>query len=98
MDQKTFIEKLAAASGIDSKTCASLLKEFSEIVGKSLVNDESINIPAFGSFEPRKRKERIMSHPSSPRKRMLVPPKLVVSFKPSNILKNKINSLEGDEQ
>ena len=98
MDSKTFIEKLSVSSGIDKATCSTLIREFTSLLGNSLVNDEIISIPTFGSFEPRKRKERIMSHPSSPKKMILVPPKLVVSFKPSNILKNKINNIENDAQ
>ena len=97
MDHKTFIEKLVASSGLDKATCTSLIKDFSQILGNGLVEDEVYSIPSFGNFEPRKRKERIMSHPSSPQKRLLVPPKLVVSFKPSNILKNKINNIESQE-
>lgn len=99
MDQKTFLNKLTASSGIDKATCSVLIKEFAEIVGRSLINGEIISIPSFGSIESRKRKERIISHPSSPKKRMLVPPKLVVTFKPSAILKNKINNIsQSDEQ
>lgn len=97
MDNKTFLEKLASSSGIDKSRCISLIEDLTEIIGTGVVDDASISIPSFGSFEPRKRKERIMSHPSSPKKRLLVPPKLILSFKPSAILKNKINNIETDE-
>ena len=98
MDHKTFIDKLAEESGIDKALCSSLTNELIDIIATNLVEDEMISIPSFGSFELRKRKERIMSHPSSPKQRLLVPPKLVVNFKPSLILKNKINNIESDEQ
>lgn len=92
MDNKTFLDRVTAASGLDKDMCASFIEAFSELMEESLASGDTVSIPAFGNFEPRKRKERIMSHPSSPGKRLLVPPKLVVSFKPSNILKNKVNS------
>lgn len=98
MDYKTFLDKLADESGLDKDLCSSLIANLVDIFGTNLVEDEMISVPSFGSFELRKRKERIMSHPSSPQKRLLVPPKLVINFKPSLILKNKINNIESDEQ
>jgi nucleoid DNA-binding protein len=50
---------------------------------------DSVQVPGFGTFEPKKRDERVMVHPSTG-KRMLVPPKVVVGFKISNVLKAKI--------
>ena len=47
-----------------------------------------IAIQGFGSFEVKKKAERISINPAS-KQRMLVPPKLVLSYKPSNTLKDK---------
>lgn len=98
MDHKTFIDNLSEETGLDKDQCSSLINELIDIFGTNLVEDEMISIPSFGSFELRKRKERVMNHPSSPKKRLLVPPKLVINFKPSLILKNKINNIDADEQ
>ncbi|MDE5673785.1 MAG: HU family DNA-binding protein, partial [Muribaculaceae bacterium] len=49
---------------------------------------DSISVPSFGTFEPRKRLERVALHPASG-KRLLVPPKIVLTFKPSVLLKQK---------
>lgn len=96
MDHKRFIEKVSRLSKFDRETCGQLLTALTELIETSLAAGDSVSIPSFGSFEPRKRKERIMSHPSHPGKRLLVPPKLVASFKPSAILKIKINSVTED--
>ena len=50
---------------------------------------DEVQVPGFGTFEPKKRDERVMLHPTSGR-RMLVPPKVVVGFKVSNVLKTKL--------
>lgn len=50
-----------------------------------------VAVPGFGTFEPKKRLERINVHPASG-KRMLLPPKIVMNFKPSALLKQKVNS------
>ena len=47
-----------------------------------------IAVQGFGSFEVKKKAERISVNPAS-KQRMLVPPKLVLSYRPSNTLKDK---------
>ena len=47
-----------------------------------------VAIQGFGSFEVKKKAERISINPAS-KQRMLVPPKLVLSYRPSNTLKDK---------
>lgn len=94
MDHKTFMDNVSKTAGIDAAVCSELLEQFVEFLEDSLCSNDSVSIPAFGTFESRKRNERIMSHPSEPGKRLLIPPKVVVSFKPSAILKAKLNDNE----
>lgn len=98
MDHKKFIDQVSREAGLDKETCNAFLDSMVELMEASLSSGDSVSVPSFGNFEPRKRNERVMSHPSAPGKRMLVPPKLVVSFKPSAVLKNKINERAEDEQ
>ncbi|MCH5217117.1 MAG: HU family DNA-binding protein [Muribaculaceae bacterium] len=91
MDHKTFIKKVSDSSGLDRDTCEALLESLVTVLADTISEGESISIPSFGNFESRKRKERIMSHPSLKGRRLLVPPKLVINFKPSTLLRNKIN-------
>lgn len=97
MDHKKFIDLVSKSADLDGQSCAQLLESMTDLFEAALSSGDVISIPSFGNFEPRKRNERIMSHPSAPGKRLLVPPKLVVSFKPSTILKTNINSIERDE-
>ena len=43
-----------------------------------------------GTFEVKKKLERVLVNPAT-KQRMLVPPKMVVSFKPNTGLKDKVN-------
>ena len=52
---------------------------------------ETVVIPKFGSFDVKKRLERILINPGT-KQRMLVPPKLVLNFKPIASLKEKIKN------
>lgn len=97
MDYKTLIGRVGDASGLEREEAEFALASLIKIIEGALCEGDSISIPSFGSFESRKRNERIMSHPSEPGKRLLVPPKLVVNFKPSAILKSKLNDTSADE-
>lgn len=97
MDNKSFLENIVRSSELDKETCVSLIESFCGIMEETIASGDSISVPSFGNFEPRKRNERVMSHPSQPGKKILVPPKVVLSFKPSAVLKNRINTSENDE-
>ena len=71
------------------------IKDTSELMGsllssmtQELEEGNVIAIQGFGSFEVKKKAERISINPAS-KQRMLVPPKLVLSYRPSNTLKDK---------
>lgn len=90
MDSRTFLQNVRKASGLEASTCLSCQEALTEIIEQALLGGDTVSIPSFGNFEPHKRNERVMSHPSLKGKKLLIPPKVVVNFKPSAILKTKI--------
>lgn len=60
-----------------------------ECMGHLAREMDVVSVPGFGSFEPRKRLERISFQPSTG-KRLLIPPKIVLGFRPSAVLKQKV--------
>ena len=50
---------------------------------------DSIAVPGFGTFEAKKKSERVTVNPASGKK-MLVPPKIALTFKASALLKSKL--------
>ena len=74
MNNKEFTSELAERLGYT-------IKDTSELIG-SLLSD------MIQELEVKKKAERISINPAS-KQRMLVPPKLVLSYKPSNTLKDK---------
>lgn len=51
--------------------------------------NEAFMVPSFGTFEVKKRLERILVNPNNGKK-MLVPPKLILGFKPVTTLKERM--------
>lgn len=96
MDNKMLIETVAQRLGTDNKEVQELTDGLCSVITEVLQQSDTVAIPSFGNFEPKKRMERISVHPATG-KRLLIPPKIVVSFKPSNILKSRIKGSEGGE-
>ena len=92
MDNKIIIEILSKRLGQNKAKIGNLLDGFTQAVKERCSDLDTISIPGFGSLEPKKRMERIAIHPSTG-KRMLIPPKISVGFKPSALLKQKLKNL-----
>lgn len=65
-------------------------------MGKRFAEMDTLSIQGFGSFEVKKKQERLTIHPVSG-KRLLVPPKLILSFISGKSFKEKIKDLQPDE-
>lgn len=89
MESKNLVEKVAANLGRTPEDVDKLLDALAGVLRTRCAEMDNVVIPSFGSFEPKKRNERVMIHPRSG-KRMLVPPKVVVGFKVSRVLKAKL--------
>ena len=89
MDNKKLIETVAANLGRSKADVGKLVEALAGVMRTRCGELDSVVVPGFGTFEPKKRNERVMIHPSTG-KRMLVPPKVVLGFKVSNVLKTKL--------
>ena len=58
------------------------------MLAQMVQDGNTVAIQGFGTFEVRKKLERISINPAT-QQRMLIPPKLVLTYKPSAILKEK---------
>ena len=88
MNNKEFTSELAERLGYTIKDTSELMNSLLSSMTQELEEGNVIAIQGFGSFEVIKKAERISINPAS-KQRMLVPPKLVLSYRPSNTLKDK---------
>ena len=93
MNHKELIAKLAERNNLSKPEVEKLLDVATVIIKEQLLDGKIVGIQSFGSFEVRKKEERLSVHPAT-QIRTLVPPKLVVNFKQSNILKEKLNDIK----
>lgn len=88
MNNKEFTSELAERLGYTIKDTSELVSSLLSSMAQELEEGNMIAVQGFGTFEVKKKAERISINPVS-KQRMLVPPKLVLSYKPSNTLKDK---------
>ena len=88
MINKEFTSELAERLGYTIKDTSELINSLLASMTQELEEGNMIAVQGFGSFEVKKKAERISINPAS-KQRMLVPPKLVLSYRPSNTLKDK---------
>ena len=91
MTNKDFIAQLAQRTGYSSDDTQKMVNTVVEKMGDHFQDDDAVLIPTFGTFEVKKKLERIMVNPSTGQ-RMLVPPKLVLNFKPNVNWKERIKN------
>ena len=91
MNNKEFIAELAQRTGYTQADAQSLVNALIEEMGNRFGEGDTVSIPTFGVFEVKKRLERVVVSPSTG-KRMLVPPKLVLAFRPVASIKEKLKN------
>lgn len=89
MNNKEYIAELARQTGNSAVKTQKMLDSLIEAMGEHFMEGDSIQLPDFGIFEVKKKLERVMVNPSTGQ-RMLVPPKLVLGFRPAPTWKDRI--------
>ena len=97
MNNKQFIAELARQTGFSQDDTQRLVRKVIDAMIAQFEDGEIVNIPDFGSFEVKKRLERIVVNPNS-KKRQLVPPKLVLGFRPKASVKEKLKNGGDDDE
>ncbi len=103
MGQKTvtradLAEAVYRKVGLSRTESAALVERILKLMSDALVRGESVKLSSFGSFHIRSKSERIGRNPKTGEEVPILPRKVMV-FKPSNVLKTKINkSMVGTEK
>ena len=91
MNNKEFIGELANRLSMDTKDVTRMCNALIGEIAVQLEEENSLSIANFGTFEVKKKLERVVINPAT-KQRMLVPPKLVINFKAASTLREKANN------
>ena len=95
MNNKDFIQARSRATNTSAKDTTKLVDSFLQLMADELDDQNVLNIPNVGSFEVKKKTERIFFSPVT-KNRKLVPPKLVLTFRAASNLKDKLKTNSAD--
>jgi integration host factor subunit alpha len=82
--------------GLSRTESADLVEMVLDEISDCLVRGESVKLSSFGSFLVRSKGERIGRNPKTGEE-VPISPRRVMVFKPSNVLKQRINETLGDD-
>lgn len=90
MNNKEFIAQLSKRIGYKADDTQLMVRSAVKELTEMLTQGDSVTFTHLGTFEVKKRLERVITNPGTGQ-RMLVPPKLVVNFRPVMSAKEKLN-------
>ncbi len=87
-------EKLHEELGFNKREASELVEQFFEQIRQSLENNEHVKLSGFGNFETRDKRERPGRNPKTGEV-IPVAPRRVVTFKPGQKLKARVETYAG---
>lgn len=93
MNNKQFIAELAQRMEYTAQDTQKMMYNLIDVMTDTFQEGNTVVVQGFGSFEVKKKMERIMVSPTTGQ-RMLVPPKLILGFKISPTWKDKLKKGE----
>jgi nucleoid DNA-binding protein len=97
MNNREFIDEMSAGLKMDSKETQRLVNSMVDAMVSLFDEGNEVCVAGFGTFEVKKKNERIIVHPGTG-KRILVPPKMVLNFKQSNVLKSQVKGKQSQSK
>ena len=89
MNNKDFLLELANRTNLSVSDVQKKVYLVTDAMNSFFQEGDSVFVPNFGAFEVKKKNERVIVNPTSGQ-RMLVPPKLVLNFRPNVAWKAKV--------
>jgi len=93
MNYDELLTELAQRLQLSKTEVGKRLEETTAVITAELVKDNVVSIMNFGTLEVKKRQERFSIQPNTGKK-LLVPPKLIVKYRPSASFSKKLKELK----
>ena len=93
LTRKDLANKINKSLGLSKSLSLQIIEDFFELITSEIIKTKKIKITSFGTFSVLDKKERIGRNPKTKVEAKILSRK-TVKFKPSLILKNKMNKNE----
>ena len=91
MTKADLVEKVVEKVGLSARESHEMIEIIFDSIQQSFVEGQSVKIPGFGSFNIREKRERRGRNPQTGEE-LTITPRRVLSFRPSNMLKEAIEN------
>ena len=91
LTRKDITNRLHSKLGLSKNLLSTILDDFFQSLISDLIVKNKVKISSFGTFEVRNKKERIGRNPKN-KVEFKISSRKIVKFKPSDIIKKKLNS------
>ena len=91
--RKNLFNKIYQKLGFSKNISSQIIDDFFKIFNDELIKSKKIKISSFGTFKIAHKKERIGRNPKT-KVEAIIKSRRIVKFKPSEIIKRKINNNE----
>jgi integration host factor subunit alpha len=92
MTKADLVERIQANTSFTKKDSAEMLESVFSIIKNTLEAGEKIKIAGFGNFEVKQKKDRKGRNPQTGES-ITIEARKVLSFKPSTLLRQKLNAI-----
>lgn len=96
MKQKDLLRSIATKTNLSDNEVENCLQVVTDIMKTEIIAGNTISFQGFGSFEIKRKEERLSVHPATKIK-TLIPPKLVINFRQSITFKAKLKEIPHHE-
>jgi integration host factor subunit alpha len=86
-------EALFKQIGLSKHESSLMLESVLDQISNALIDGQTVKLSSFGTFSPRKKRERIGRNPKTGEE-ATINARRVISFKPSKFMKDRINKSE----
>lgn len=90
-------ESLHRNIGLSRTESADMVNSVLDLVSDALIDGQSVKLSSFGTFMVRSKRERIGRNPKTGEE-VPITPRRVLVFRPSQVMKNIVNGLEGGDE
>ena len=90
MNKAELVLEVVERADVSKNEAEAIINEFLNLIEEELIKGNDVKISGVGVFSKKKRKERIGTSPSS-HEMITIPANATVTFKPSKLLKEKVN-------
>jgi integration host factor subunit alpha len=90
-------ESLHRNIGLSRTESADMVNAVLDLVSDALVEGQSVKLSSFGTFMVRAKRERMGRNPKTGEE-VPITPRRVLVFRPSQVMKNIVNGLEGGDE